>query len=74
MRHGASCFFAIDAALYASGRLLLFSFYCLSIILIGVEIFYKWIINSWKLNHKPRKSPGYRTPLEYCKQLFNFDF
>ena len=28
----------------------------------------------WKLNHRPRKSPGYRTPLEYCKQLFNFDF
>ena len=22
----------------------------------------------------PRKSLGYRTPLEYCKQLFNFDF
>ena len=28
----------------------------------------------WKLNHRPRKSLGYRTPLEYCKQLFNFDF
>ena len=27
-----------------------------------------------KLNHRPRKSLGYRTPLEYCKQLFNFDF
>ena len=26
----------------------------------------------WKLNHRPRKSLGYRTPLEYCKQLFNF--
>ena len=24
--------------------------------------------------HRPRKSLGYRTPLEYCKQLFNFDF
>ena len=22
----------------------------------------------WKLNHRPRKSLGYRTPLEYCKQ------
>ena len=22
----------------------------------------------------PRKSLGYRTPLDYCKQLFNFDF
>ncbi len=22
----------------------------------------------------PRKSLGYRTPLEYYKQLFNFDF
>ena len=28
----------------------------------------------WKLNHRPRKSLGYRTPLEYCKQSFNFDF
>ena len=28
----------------------------------------------WKLNHRPRKTLGYRTPLEYCKQLFNFDF
>ena len=28
----------------------------------------------WKLNYWPRKSLGYRTPLEYCKQLFNFDF
>ena len=28
----------------------------------------------WKLNHRPRKSLGYRTPWEYCKQLFNFDF
>ena len=28
----------------------------------------------WKLNHRPRKSLGYRTPLDYCKQLFNFDF
>ena len=24
--------------------------------------------------YRPRKSLGYRTPLEYCKQLFNFDF
>ena len=28
----------------------------------------------WKLNHRPRKSLAYRTPLEYCKHLFNFDF
>lgn len=28
----------------------------------------------WKLNHRPRKSLGYRTPSEYCNQLFNFDF
>ena len=28
----------------------------------------------WKLNHRPRKSLGYRTPLEYCNQLFKFDF
>ena len=28
----------------------------------------------WKLNHRPRKSLGYRTPLDCCKQLFNFDF
>ena len=28
----------------------------------------------WKLNHRPRKSLGYRTPLVYCKQSFNFDF
>lgn len=45
-----------------------------AIILIGVETFYKWNKNSWKLNLRPRKSLGYRTPLEYCKQLFNFDF
>ena len=28
----------------------------------------------WRLNHRHRKSLGYRTPLEYSKQLFNFDF
>lgn len=28
----------------------------------------------WKRNHRPRKSLGYRTPLDYCKQLYNFDF
>ena len=28
----------------------------------------------WKLNHRPRKSLGFRTHLEYCKQSFNFDF
>ena len=28
----------------------------------------------WKLNHRPRKSLGYRKSLEYCKQLFSFDF
>ena len=28
----------------------------------------------WKLNHRPRKSLGYRTPLKYCKQFFKFDF
>ena len=28
----------------------------------------------WKLNHRPRKSLGYKTPLEYCKQLYIFDF
>ncbi len=28
----------------------------------------------WKLNHRPRKSLGYRTPLEYCKPLFKYDF
>lgn len=28
----------------------------------------------WKLIHRPRKSLGYKTPLEYCKQLFSFDF
>ena len=28
----------------------------------------------WKLNHRTRKSLGYRTSLEYCKQLFSFDF
>ena len=26
----------------------------------------------WNLNHMPRKSLGYRTPLEYCKHFFNF--
>lgn len=28
----------------------------------------------WKLNHRPRKSLGYRTPLGYCKQLFTLTF
>ncbi len=28
----------------------------------------------WKLNNRPRKSLGYKTPLEYCKTMFNFDF
>ena len=28
----------------------------------------------WKLNHWPRKSLGYRTPFNYCKQLFIFNF
>ncbi len=28
----------------------------------------------WKQNHMPRKSLSYRTPLEYCIELFNFDF
>ena len=28
----------------------------------------------WKLNHRPRKSLGYLTPLEYFKKLYNFDF
>ena len=28
----------------------------------------------WKLNHRPRKSLGYLTPLEYFKILYNFDF
>ena len=28
----------------------------------------------WKLNHRPRKSLGYLTPLDYYKKLYNFDF
>jgi IS30 family transposase len=28
----------------------------------------------WKRNHRPRKSLGYKIPLEYCKQSSNFDF
>ena len=28
----------------------------------------------WKLNHRPRKSLGYLTPLEYFKKNYNFDF
>ena len=28
----------------------------------------------WKLNNRPRKSPGYLTQLENCKKRFNFDF
>lgn len=28
----------------------------------------------WKLNHRPRKSLGYLTPLEYFKKMYNFDF
>ena len=28
----------------------------------------------WKLNHRPRKSLGYLTPLEYFKKIYNFDF
>lgn len=27
----------------------------------------------WKLNHRPRKSLGYLTPLDYYKKLYNFD-
>ena len=45
--------------------------------MVGAETIYRWIWLAeieWKLNHRPRKSLGYRTPLEYCKQLFNFDF
>ena len=26
------------------------------------------------LNHRPRKSLGYLTPLEYFKKLYSFDF
>ena len=28
----------------------------------------------WKLNHRPRKSLSYLTPLEYFKKMYNFDF
>ena len=55
--------------------------------MVSAETIYRWIWQEkrrgndemlveieWKLNHRPRKSLGYRTPLEYCKQLFNFDF
>ena len=55
--------------------------------IVCAEIIYRWIRQEkrrgndkmlaeigWKLNHRPRKSLGYRTPLEYCKQLFNFVF
>ena len=55
--------------------------------IVCAETIYRWIWQEkrrgndemlaeieWKLNHRPRKSLGYRTPLEYCKQLFNFDF
>ena len=28
----------------------------------------------WKLNHRPRKSIGYRAPLEYCKLFYKFVF
>lgn len=28
----------------------------------------------WKLNHRPRKSLGYLTPLEYFKKIYKFDF
>ena len=55
--------------------------------MVSAETIYRWIWQEkrrgndemlaeieWKLNHRPRKSLGYRTPLKYCKQLFNFDF
>ena len=45
--------------------------------MVCAETIYRWIWLAeieWKLNHRPRKSLGYRMPLEYCKQLFNFDF
>ncbi|MBQ3914881.1 MAG: IS30 family transposase [Paludibacteraceae bacterium] len=55
--------------------------------IVCAETIYRWIWQEkrrgndemlaeieWKLNHRPHKSLGYRTPLEYCKQLFNFDF
>ena len=43
---------------------------------LDAEFYFARPYHSWerKLNHRPRKSLGYRTPLEYCKQLFNFDF
>ena len=28
----------------------------------------------WKLNHRPKKSLGYLTPLDYFKKLYNFNF
>ena len=28
----------------------------------------------WKLNHRPRKSLGFLTPLEYFKKIYKFDF
>lgn len=28
----------------------------------------------WKLNHRPKKSLGYLTPLEYFKKIYKFDF
>ena len=28
----------------------------------------------WKMNHRPRKSLGYLTSLEYFKKMSNFDF
>ena len=28
----------------------------------------------WNLNHRPRNSLGYLTPLEYFKKLYHFDF
>ena len=30
------------------------------------------MLAEWKQNHRPRPL-GYKTPFEYCKQLFKFD-
>ena len=49
--------------------------------MVSAETIYRWIWQEKRRgndemarNLRPRKSLGYRTPLEYCKQLFNFDF
>ena len=48
--------------------------YAISVMLLRPMTMTAIAEKEWKLNHRPRKSLGYLTPLEYFKKLYNFDF